>query len=140
MTLFAQVLRLAVAVAPEARSFLLFDGLMQVPEVSTSYPFGVGLVLVVAVLRKTAYAFLLLDGFVHMPEVSPSRPFRMTLMVRVLVDPHRPHLPRRYADRRRRPTRSTLGAILPASRPPGHHPVRRIPVGEAYAAGWRVTE
>jgi hypothetical protein len=41
----------------------------------------------------------------------------------VLVDPHRPHLPRRYADRRRRPTRSTLGAILPASRPPGHHPL-----------------
>jgi hypothetical protein len=83
---------------------LLLDGFVHMPEVSTAHPFRMGLVLVVAVLRKTTYSFLLLDAFMRMPEVSPVHPFGMTLMVRALVDPHRPHLPRRYANRRRRPT------------------------------------
>jgi hypothetical protein len=78
------------AVPPQARPFLLLDGFMHVPEVGAASPLGMGLVLVVAVVRQTAYSVLLLDGFMHVPEVGAASPLGMALVLGVLVDSHRP--------------------------------------------------
>jgi hypothetical protein len=81
------------AVTPQPRPLLLLDHFVHMPEVGASSPFGMGLVLVVAVLRHTGYHVCLLDGLMHVPEIGASSPLRMALVLRALVDPHRPHLP-----------------------------------------------
>ena len=106
------------AVPAQARSFLFHDGVVDVPEVGASAPFGMGLVLVVAVLRqaRTLPSFLH-DGVVHMPQVGAAAPFGMMLVLGVFVDSHRPHpssggTPTVVRDRPKR----TLGTILPPGR------------------------
>jgi hypothetical protein len=81
---------------------------------TSSLPGGLWL----AAIPAQAGSFPLLDdGFVQMPQVGTSAPLGMTLTLGMFVDSHHPHpSPRRHADRRRPPTQSTLGAILPADR------------------------
>jgi hypothetical protein len=62
------------AVRAQAGSFLFLDGFVDVPEVGAPAPFGMGLVLVVAIARQAGTFPLFHDGVVHVPQVGASAP------------------------------------------------------------------